>query len=191
MDIITRVEARAAGLKRYYTGEPCVNGHVEERDVALGKCYECRRESNRKWREANPERNRENNRKSCLKYREANPERSRESDRKYREANPDKFSASSSLRRARKLNATTPDTCLEAIRAIYADVAGIADLLGEPCEVDHIIALANGGLHHQDNLQIITTRHNRQKAAKKDFTFGPPVYEQIIIHHTNETKELI
>lgn len=33
-------------------------------------------------------------------------------------------------------------------------------------EVDHIIPLAKGGLHHQDNLQYLTVRENRSKGAK-------------------------
>jgi 5-methylcytosine-specific restriction endonuclease McrA len=34
------------------------------------------------------------------------------------------------------------------------------------CEVDHIIPLAKGGLHHPDNLQILTMTENRKKWCK-------------------------
>ncbi len=36
-----RDEARARGLKRYSTGEPCKRGHVAERYVSSNECVEC------------------------------------------------------------------------------------------------------------------------------------------------------
>jgi len=44
MDIITRKQALELGLKRYFTGEPCKNGHVDERFVSNFRCYTCLRE---------------------------------------------------------------------------------------------------------------------------------------------------
>lgn len=41
--IITRAQAKAAGLKRYFSGEPCVNGHVAERNVSDKHCMACNR----------------------------------------------------------------------------------------------------------------------------------------------------
>jgi hypothetical protein len=47
-------EALALGLRRYFTGIPCINGHVSERTVRKHYCRECRRiakkEENRRWR---------------------------------------------------------------------------------------------------------------------------------------------
>lgn len=40
-DLITRVDAREQGLKRYYTGEPCKNGHLCQRFVSSGGCCDC------------------------------------------------------------------------------------------------------------------------------------------------------
>jgi superfamily II DNA or RNA helicase len=40
-EVISRAEAMARGLDRYFTGKPCVNGHVAERIVA-GECKACR-----------------------------------------------------------------------------------------------------------------------------------------------------
>ena len=37
MEIITKTEAKAKGLKRYFTGKPCKNGHVAERHIS-GRC---------------------------------------------------------------------------------------------------------------------------------------------------------
>ena len=41
MKIITRKEAIEQGLKRYYTGKPCKNGHVAERKTSSYACCEC------------------------------------------------------------------------------------------------------------------------------------------------------
>lgn len=43
MQIVTRAQARASGLKRYFTGTPCKHGHIAERLVVNGSCYECTR----------------------------------------------------------------------------------------------------------------------------------------------------
>jgi hypothetical protein len=39
--IITRAEAKALGLKRYFTGVPCPHGHVCQRLVSEAKCIDC------------------------------------------------------------------------------------------------------------------------------------------------------
>ena len=75
--IISRDEARARGLKRYFTGTPCKHGHIAERNVRSGRCLECDRARTTKWRAANPKRIRETKRK----YRAANLEKLREKDR--------------------------------------------------------------------------------------------------------------
>lgn len=114
--IITRQDAKAQGLKRYFTGEPCKRGHVAERLVSNCVCVECAKPRKRQWarvhREENPERAREyyaanrerlkeaskehyaNNRAQILEHkrvdREANREKLLERGRKWREANRDK-----------------------------------------------------------------------------------------------------
>lgn len=40
MEIITRADAKAAGLKWYFTGKPCKHGHITERYVT-GNCCGC------------------------------------------------------------------------------------------------------------------------------------------------------
>lgn len=40
-NIISRNEAQAAGLTKYFTGIPCRRGHVAERYVSMGGCLMC------------------------------------------------------------------------------------------------------------------------------------------------------
>lgn len=88
-EIITRAEAKALGLKRYYTGEPCKHGHVAERQISDGCCVVCDRERRAAWRAANQERVREINRNRMRAWRAANPERARAAQRHRYAANPE------------------------------------------------------------------------------------------------------
>lgn len=61
--------------------------------------------------------------------------------------------------RARKNNQTPSDADMEIIKEIYKQRP-------EGYEVDHIIPLSRGGLHHQDNLQYLTKEENQKKGNK-------------------------
>lgn len=41
MNIISKQQAKAQGLKHYFTGKPCKREHVVERLVSSGKCVKC------------------------------------------------------------------------------------------------------------------------------------------------------
>lgn len=64
--------------------------------------------------------------------------------------------------RQRKYSATPIDVDNALIRRIY-----------EKCptgyEVDHILAIANGGLHHQNNLQYLPAIENRKKNKSDNY----------------------
>jgi hypothetical protein len=46
--IATRAQAKAAGLTHYFTGKPCLRGHVDLRFTSIGKCAACAREDSMK-----------------------------------------------------------------------------------------------------------------------------------------------
>ncbi len=52
MKIISRKEAAALGMTRYFTGRPCKRGHIAKRDVVNCTCVECTLD----WKRKNPER---------------------------------------------------------------------------------------------------------------------------------------
>jgi hypothetical protein len=39
--LISRADAKARGLKRYFTGIPCKHGHVSERNTSTTGCLAC------------------------------------------------------------------------------------------------------------------------------------------------------
>lgn len=87
-----RHAARQAGAQHYYTGKPCVRGHVAERHTGSGICVVCRLENVRKNREteSGKETSRRSAREHWLKYREDKDYKKRNSDRARRwlAANP-------------------------------------------------------------------------------------------------------
>jgi hypothetical protein len=64
--------------------------------------------------------------------------------------------------RARMNNAISETTDLTLIKQIYANCP-------EGYHVDHINALANGGLHHQDNLQYLPISENCRKGKNRNY----------------------
>lgn len=83
MEIITREAAIAAGLKRYFTGKPCKNGHVCERYVSTRICVSCMKSHSSAHYQ-------ENAKAICARSRArqiANQESERERGRRYRAAN--------------------------------------------------------------------------------------------------------
>src|SRR5512139_117205 len=53
--IISRKDAQAQGLKRYFTGKPCKHGHTAERFVIGRKCVECSQASCRRQYAKDPQ----------------------------------------------------------------------------------------------------------------------------------------
>jgi hypothetical protein len=136
-------------------------------------CKDCRKED----RQNNKEKYAEQDHKTYLKRKDRKSETNAlhhlknkdiilERKRKYRKENPDIINAQTAKRRARIKNAITPDTDFEAIKKLYKEAKILKEQTGIPHEVDHIIPLSKDGLHHQDNLQVLTESENRRKYNK-------------------------
>lgn len=50
MKVLTRNDAIQQGFIRYYTGKPCVHGHIAQRNTITGACLQCMGNYNRKRR---------------------------------------------------------------------------------------------------------------------------------------------
>ena len=61
--------------------------------------------------------------------------------------------------RAKKLRVLAPDANAGLVKEFYKNRP-------DGYEVDHIIPLTKGGLHHQDNLQYLTVLENRKKGNR-------------------------
>lgn len=97
----TKEQAIAVNAKRYFTGFPCKNGHIAERNLR-GACVECEREHQKKWRE-NPDnkhkiagyykKNKEKLVNYASQYQKDNAERTARNLAKRRKENPEYFKA--------------------------------------------------------------------------------------------------
>lgn len=76
--VVSRAEAKDAGLARYFTGNPCKHGHISERFTKCTHCVQCEIDRGEARKPAQRE------------YRKANAERFRAYSAAYRAANPEK-----------------------------------------------------------------------------------------------------
>lgn len=191
MKTMTRQDAKAAGLTRYFTGKPCKHGHLAERRMsdgcvvcayihattwqkahpekvsAKGAAYrsakrEVMLEKNRVWRKENPEKHKELTRA----WRAANPDRVKETKAAWKKENAGQVNAATMRRFAEKRKRTPAWADQEKIDKVYALCARYR-ALGLDVQVDHQIPLQGktvSGLHVHNNLQIISAQANRSKS---------------------------
>ena len=195
-----RAIAKAAGLRQFFPGRPCRNGHVTWWWVS-GGCVTCSNErkaawvqTNRAraraygqahyraqetvykaraatWKAENPERVRE-----LEKGRAPNVEKRRAAERRRRQADPERFRAQVRCRKAQRRGAEGFYT-VDDIAAIYRMQGGRCAycptlLTPDNQETDHITAITNGGSNWPSNLQLTCRPCNRSKSAKDPITFA-------------------
>lgn len=193
MKILSWGEAKRAGLKRYFTGEPCKNGHLSERYVAKSACIECQSERliayGRKQRELrgsipwskSAEERRARRAASLRRYASTHPDRLIDSQRKFREArpgrvaeikrswdqrNPQSRKLRAHKRRARIVGAVSRDILARLMVLQRGKCAGCKTCIKCSAQLDHIVPLARNGAHEDKNLQLLCGQCNRRKSAK-------------------------
>jgi 5-methylcytosine-specific restriction endonuclease McrA len=194
MEIISRDEAIQQGLKYYFTGAACKHGHVGKRIVSSHACYECRREMlERKAQEkggirwAKTEEERKQRRVVALKkYRDNHPEKIKASQKKFKLENPDRskeikrkwasenkeyLRIKAHKRRATMIGVVSKDIGSKLLKLQRNMCACCGVDISKKYELDHIVALINGGRHSDENLQAACPDCNRRKGAKHPVDF--------------------
>jgi hypothetical protein len=168
LNLISRKDAKAACLKRYYTGKPCKHGQIDERRVHDGACCECQRVAYRKYSEDNSTKERERKRSWMQEFRDELTDDEREAyNNSFYERYPDSYKLNAHVRHKAFKDATPPWVDMSAIKDIYRNCP-------EGHHVDHIIPLRGimpdgsrvSGLHVPWNLQYLPARVNRGKSNK-------------------------
>ena len=181
---LTRKEAKETGAKYYFTGEPCVRGHVALRKTK-GCCVECMKED---WDKDNKKRSEkpksEASKAAGKRYYEKNKEAVKaraaarpdcekaQNKKKHKQANPDLYRVLTSMYRRRHRQATPKWVTLEekqAMKQLYLEARTKTKLTGEKYVVDHHYPLAGKevcGLHVLKNLVVMTQEENLKKSNK-------------------------
>jgi len=180
--IISRDDARASGLRVFFTGEPCRSGHLSDRLVSSSACVECRRVYYDKNREAINEKTKayaKNNpaRMAQLSrnYVARNPEKAAAAKRRYAQANPEKVRESK--KRHAELNAAkiVERKRLEYIAARDAILARRRRYVAENKE--KISSWKK--VYRIENRGLITAENARRKARKRRATPSWADWEKI------------
>jgi hypothetical protein len=184
----TRAEAKAAGVKHYFTGEPCKHGHTAPRKTK-GACVECLK---LEWEQGNTARaayfqqynqneevkERKNawylqNREQVIQAASTRPAHvKREYRNAWKEKNVLQIRADTKARRRKHRQATPPWLTRKQkseIRQLYQIAITMSKTTGERYVVDHIIPLRSDhvcGLHVPWNLRVTTQEENLKKSNK-------------------------
>lgn len=127
------------------------------KDGLQSKCRECDAVINARWRASNQSLRRAYHAKPCFV----------EKRKAYKKANPGVMSLADARRRERVSQGPLGFAEKSAIRAIYQRRDDLNEWTGLRFEVDHILPLAKGGLHHPNNLQLLKAAENRRKGASR------------------------
>jgi hypothetical protein len=187
--VISKDEAIRLGLVRYFTGEPCKRGHIDDRYVANNGCRSCilekgrdyytpekGRAKNERFKKDNPEyfkRHYQDNKPrynaQSRAWRRDNREASNAIVRRYSKRNPDYWRANNHNRRAREREAEGffRPTDIKEIRRKQKDRCAYCrkNLKGKG-SVDHIQPLSSGGTNWPKNLQLLCISCNCKKRDK-------------------------
>ena len=187
-ELISRKDAIAKGMNRYFTGKPCKHGHLAERSVIDHACVPCRNEIRRKTHIRNIEKDKARDAKYYLEnkerldqinkqWRKDNPEACKKHSRQSYLNNPARVDLHTKARRAHtKINLTTEEK--KRMHDIINKVREINKLAGKVVvHRDHILPLNPvhyitkkplpiKGVDHPDNCQILSAKENLEKGNK-------------------------
>lgn len=169
IQLVPRAVARARGYRRYFTGKPCLRGHVSERAAERKTCIACRQElqnaanarPDKKAKRAEYDRQRWINDQACLEaknkayyaknadavnaqkreYWAANREAMLAANKEWKNRNQSVYRAYAVGRKAHVKQATPPWANREAIRAVYIEADRLTEETGVKHHVDHIVPL--------------------------------------------------
>lgn len=133
----------------------------------------------------------ENNKDSYKQHYQDNKKYMSEQNKLYKRNNKFKINALTAKRRSVKRNQTLYNIDKEKINYMYYVANTMTKECGAEYQVDHIKPLSKGGLHHQDNLQILEASVNLNKGAKWPLTKEEKIkYKGLTLEDCKNDKEI-
>lgn len=178
--IIPRAVAKERGLTRYFSGNPCKQGHLAERYTGGGSCAECLKISGKRPERILYERkyykkNRARVLERSRKYHERNRERGVENAKRWSAENPERRREISNNYKVRRRSVESEGMTTAEVAAWKRGREKTCHYCGVDCEesyhVDHFIPLSRGGAHAVGNLVIACPPCNQRKSSKMPWEF--------------------
>ena len=196
MNIISRKDAKEQGLKYYFTGKECINGHISKRRTVKADCLQCIRDRDLKSYKENPSKFKERQRAFYKENKVRIIERSLKYQRKNNSKRSKRISSDPFLCMARRARSRIQKAFL---RGGFSKKSKTHEMLGcswgeffihiekqfekgmswnnkEKWHIDHIIPLASAktekemiSLMHFSNLRPLWANENISKSSKMEF----------------------
>lgn len=160
-------EAKALGVKFYFNGKPCINGHLCERWATTRHCMKCNRDVVQRWRDQHQDVHRENSRR----WRKENPELKRQQHRKWYERNKERAVWHADNRRAKIYGSSGTHSASEVRKLLATQRFRCAEttcrtVIKTKYHKDHIMPLSLGGSNDIHNIQLLCQPCNSRKYNK-------------------------
>jgi hypothetical protein len=140
MKIISKAEAKAKGLKRYYTGVPCAKGHLSERLTGSYNCLQCSKESHDTWRAKDPKAKKRSN---YLSRKRTDAHKKRVA--RWQHANLDKHRVHKKIHLEKKRGRLVPKPCTQC--GSDKDLCAHHEDHSKPLEITWLCRPCHGRLH--------------------------------------------
>ncbi len=173
----------------YFTGRPCVHGHVSKRYASTGQCYECMRllSSSVEKKKYDKKYNKDNRPRVARRlriYYLANRTRCLETVKLWRHKYPEKRATIAKSYKARRRAQTRDADATSVIHEWESKQPKVCYWCGGDCantyHMDHYYPLSRGGKHAVENLVIACPSCNHREGAKEPEEFARELARHIV-----------